>query len=69
MDVIGHDDVGVERAQPVGCGLAQLFCHQFGDVRLPEIGWPGAGRVQKTIPSEERFSGAERFTIEATLRR
>jgi len=68
MDVVRHDDEGIDRAKPVGGRFEQLFLDQTGDLDLPQIKRTRASCIEQTVPRHKRFTGSKVLPFERTTR-
>jgi hypothetical protein len=68
MDVIRHDNVGVQSAETTNCHVPQLFLHQSRNLYLPRIERTSSRRIEHVVPGDKRFSGGEMFALEGALR-
>lgn len=67
MDVIGHDNIGMQPTETVHRHLPQLLRHQAGDFHLPKIERTASSGVQEPVQGDESFAGGERFAKEGAL--
>jgi hypothetical protein len=56
MDVVGHDDVGVDGLVFKGFGgVGKGFMDQVGDFGFAEVEWANFGGVEETVHKSEGF--------------
>jgi hypothetical protein len=69
VDVIRHDDEGMQGTKPAGVGFFQLLLYNARNLRLPKIDRAIPGCVEKTVPDYERLAGGQMLGIKQALRR
>jgi len=69
VDMIRHDNEGMQCAETVRTGLLQLFLYDARDLRLPKINRAIPGCVEKTVPDYKRLAGSQVFGLKYAFRR
>jgi hypothetical protein len=67
VDMIRHDNEGMQSTVTVRTGLSQLLLYYPRDLRLPQIKRTSTSEVEQPVPGQERFSGSQVFPLKYTV--
>jgi len=68
VDVVGHDNEGMQCTETVSIGLKQLFLNQTSDLLLPQIKRTSLSRIEQPVPSHKSSTRTQVLPLEDTLR-